>query len=761
MSKRHPFDWLVVLASTSLLTGLLGVPAQAAPSRPPGGPSAAMPTAANAPSQPQSLVNDPTTDTTAAATSQNTVSIAVAGPNLVAAYQDSGASGGPQDRHFVGYSTSADRGVTWTDRGSVYDGPLAVYGGPALAVNDSSGRVFLATDGGTSNAVKSVLVFRSNDHGLTFGAPVDVTKQTQGPATGMQPNLAVDNHPGPGRGTVYLGWREAQPGGALRLTTSLDSGNSWTPSIRVSVDQHADVSRVDLVVSPDHCVHVVYRSTRSDPVNTIRARTSCDRGQTLGPERVVAALSQPASEHQGLNGQFIAPTEPQVAINPVTGALYVVYHDITPVRGADAFLVTSTDGGASWSGPTRIGADRVRHDQFAPSVAVIGDGTQLLVSFYDRRTDLFNLNVERWGQIGLIDTGSATHPVQWRRDFPLSPGFRPPDCCDVDTPPVFFSDYEEIAAEDDTFYSAWTDNRDGDSFSPFQPDIRAARVPIDATTDVGVRLTGSTTPLALGAEYFYTATVTNSSPNPAANVVVRTSLPLGARFSLVALGLPGSCYRLGLDISCVLGTLAAGASGPITIGGQALQRGPLARTVTVTTSTPEVRALDNVASLPATVSGAATVVSTFSTGDIAVRIPAPGGETTYVPLDIPATVGIPLDIDVVLRARHPDIQELDIALIAPSGQVRPLSTNNGSSGQNDYGTGPNRCSGNTVVFDDSAATSIIDGPSTLVGTFRPEGTLADLAGARYDGRWQLRIIDPTSALVGTVGCFQLRIRHTV
>lgn len=753
MSQRHPFDWMIVVAGSCLVSSLLGVPAQAAPDL----------AAAEAPSQPGSLVNDPTADTTADATTQNSVSIAVAGPNLVAAYNDTGSSEGANDPHLVGYSTSVDGGETWVDRGSVYDGPLPVYGSPALAVNDRSGRVFLATEGGTSDTVDNILVFRSGDQGLTFGAPVDATGYpVDGLGGEVLPNLAVDNYPGQGRGTVYLGWWHATtPGGGLRLTTSLDSGTSWSPSRPVSVDQHADFGRADLVVSPDHCLHYVYRSSPFgfEPVNTIRARTSCDRGHTFGPERVVATLNQPTSVDQGLNGQFIAATEPQVAVNPLTGALYVVYHDITSARGADVFLTTSTDGGASWGAPARIGTDRTGHDQFSASVAVTDDGAQLMVGFYDRRNDPFNLDVQRWGQVALIDT--ATDALLWRSDFPLSPSFRPPDCCDASAPPAVFSAYEEIAADEDAFYSAWTDNRDGDSFSLFQPDIRSATVPIDATTDLAVTVSGSTTPLPLGSQYSYTATVTNPSPNPAANVIARTGLPQGTKFGLAATTSPGECYRLGRDVSCVLGTLGPGESRTITFGAQALQSGPLARTVTATTSTPESRRLNNVGSAPANVSSAPTDATTFSTGDIAVRIPAPGIETTYVPLEIPATDEISLDIDVVLRAQHPNVQELDIALLAPSGAAVPLSTNNGYSGQQHYGTGPNTCSGNPVVFDDSATDSIIDvSPRNFVGTFRPEGTLSNLAGGQYDGTWQLRIIDPTGVFVGTVGCFQLRIRHT-
>ncbi|MBA2554764.1 MAG: exo-alpha-sialidase [Geodermatophilaceae bacterium] len=502
MAHRRLQRWLIVLAGSILMANAVGVPARAAA---PDGPAADA--SVPAPTRPSTLVNDPRLDATADDNIQNTVSIAVAGPNIVAAYNDSGSSAGARDPHFVGYSTSADGGVTWTDRGSVYDGPLPVYGSPALAVDDDSSRVFLAVEGASSNSEKSILVFRSDDHGLSFTAPVNATGIPDHPSDAVLPNLAVDNFPGRGRGTVYLAWQQGGPSGGIRLTTSLDSGNSWKPSKPLSLDLQADFGRADLVVSPDHCLHVVYRSTPqgAHPLNTIRTRTSCDRGQSFGPEVVLAALRQPTSADQGLNGQFIAQAEPQIALNPVTGALYVVYHDTTAVLGADALLVASADNGGTWGAPIRIGKDQGRHDQFSPSVAVTHDGTQLMVGFYDRRTDLFDLNVERWGQIGLIDTEAdgGGEAVLWRRDFPLSPSFRPPDCCDVDEPPVFFSDYDEIAADDSAFYSAWTDNRDADSFSLFQPDIRAATIPIDATTDVGVTLTGSTSPLPLVAHYFY------------------------------------------------------------------------------------------------------------------------------------------------------------------------------------------------------------------------------------------------------------------
>lgn len=736
---------LTVAATGLLLGGLLGSPAQATPA------SVAPPV--GYPTNPRSLVNDPTTDSAVGDTDQHSVTIAVAGPNVVAAYNDSGSGGGA-----TGYSVSVDGGDSWLDQGALYDGPLSEFGNPSLAVDELSGRVYLATEGGTGQS-RNLLVHRSDDDGLSFAPPVIATGYDDRYSAPWLPNLAVDNFPGPGRGTVYLGWTNLfgpSSGQGIRIGASTNGGDSFTPSRGVAVAETIRETRVDLVVTPDHCVHVVYLKYGFFDPDQIAVRTSCDGGQTLGPEMVVATPSLSSYGDLGLNGQFNTAPYPQAAVNPVTGALYLVYADNRAGRGSEVLLTTSTDGGATWSPARRVGSDPTGRDQFSPGLAVADNGRQLMVTFYDRRDDPINLDLARWGQRGLIDT--ATNRVSLLPDFALSPSFRPPNCCDTNGR-TFFSGYEEIAADGDRFNAAWTDNRDGDAFSAYQPDIRAAAIPTGAATDLRVSVTGSPgSAVPLGAEYSYTATVTNVSTHPAANVIARTVLPLGTRFES-ATSPGGICYRLGRAVSCGLGSLPAGASRTVTVRAQALANGPLARTVTATTSTAESTVGNNTGNAAATVKGPAVEATTYSTGDIAVRIPEQGGDTAIVPLDIAAAEGIALDIDVVFRAQHANVQEIGIVLLDPDGRVVPLSTNNAFSTQKNYGTGPNDCSGNPTVFDDAANQSIIDAPTFFQGRYHPEGTLSDLAGEDYNGTWRLRITDPTGSYIGTVGCFQLRITH--
>lgn len=186
-------------------------------------------------------------------------------------------------------------------------------------------------------------------------------------------------------------------------------------------------------------------------------------------------------------------------------------------------------------------------------------------------------------------------------------------------------------------------------------------------------------------------------------------------------------------VSGCAGILPAGASRTVTVVAQALPAGPLPRTVSASTTTQESTRANNVASASTVVTAAPSAVRTYSTGTIASPIPRPGQLPTHVPIAVPAGAGISLDLDVLLRANHGDVSSLDIALIAPDGTTVALSSNNGVSTARNYGTGPNDCSGTPTVFDDSQATSVVDGDAPFAGTFRPEGELSDALGTAVHG----------------------------
>lgn len=91
------------------------------------------------------------------------------------------------------------------------------------------------------------------------------------------------------------------------------------------------------------------------------------------------------------------------------------------------------------------------------------------------------------------------------------------------------------------------------------------------------------------------------------------------------------------------------------------------------------------------------------------------------------------DVNVTINLTHTFDADLEISLIAPTGLVIDLSSNNGGSEDNYTNT----------VFDDAADTSIIDGTAPFTETFQPEEPLSSFNGIDSQGVWTLKIIDNT------------------
>jgi len=113
------------------------------------------------------------------------------------------------------------------------------------------------------------------------------------------------------------------------------------------------------------------------------------------------------------------------------------------------------------------------------------------------------------------------------------------------------------------------------------------------------------------------------------------------------------------------------------------------------------------------------------------------------------------DIEVGVRINHSFDADLNIYLVSPRGKFVELSTDNGGSGNN-YGTGPNNCSGGTV-FDDEAPRSIRAGAAPFANQYRPQTPLRALDGDPLSGTWRLMVFDDDAGASGTVGCFALRV----
>jgi len=165
-------------------------------------------------------------------------------------------------------------------------------------------------------------------------------------------------------------------------------------------------------------------------------------------------------------------------------------------------------------------------------------------------------------------------------------------------------------------------------------------------------------------------------------------------------------------------------------------------------------------------------VATISHGSFTVPVVLSSGSPSAVPLrydlsvatNIPDTGTIestnvvagftgPLEkVAVSLWLTHPIDSDLSISLISPDGTVVPLTMNLGAGANFGSSCSPDA---NRTTFDDTAATSITAGSPPFVGTFRPQGTLANFINTTPNGNWRLRITDGFNSSLGALRCWSL------
>ena len=88
--------------------------------------------------------------------------------------------------------------------------------------------------------------------------------------------------------------------------------------------------------------------------------------------------------------------------------------------------------------------------------------------------------------------------------------------------------------------------------------------PVHTQADLGVTMTDSADPVATGRGFSYALSVANVGTTPATGAVLTVTLPAGVSFTGATPGLP-ACVEAAGVVRCALGSLAAGASVPVTV----------------------------------------------------------------------------------------------------------------------------------------------------------------------------------------------------
>ena len=134
--------------------------------------------------------------------------------------------------------------------------------------------------------------------------------------------------------------------------------------------------------------------------------------------------------------------------------------------------------------------------------------------------------------------------------------------------------------------------------------------------------------------------------------------------------------------------------------------------------------------------------SEYCSSDTPKNIPDQGTITSSITISDGGAIS---DLDIRLNITHVWNSDLDIFLIAPDGTQVELFTDVGGQSDNFRDT----------ILDDEAAQSIKDGRGPFTGSYRPEGSLADLIGKDIGGTWTLQVSDDKPEDVGTLGSWCL------
>ncbi|HEX2046916.1 MAG TPA: sialidase family protein [Acidimicrobiales bacterium] len=233
----------------------------------------------------------------------------------------------------------------------------------------------------------SVIVNRSTDGGRTFERGVVAIQGGPGPWPFIiRPGVAVQPRP-QGDKLYVVGWHVVNPpgmgasGGAgdrkAVVATSEDGGRTWSAPVEAQGPDEKVREIAPPVVGPDGAVYIAWRN-RDDPQNTVATAPrpmvvakSTDGGATWTrtPIGEVGPAPTTAPAPAGSSGY------PRMAVDPRTGALYVVYVGFN-FGDLDTILQRSTDGGTTWSPPLRVNDDPRGNGvrQLTPQVFVAPNG---------------------------------------------------------------------------------------------------------------------------------------------------------------------------------------------------------------------------------------------------------------------------------------------------------------------------------------------------------------------------------------------------
>lgn len=311
----------------------------------------------------------------------------------------------------AGWAYSQDAGRTWRFAGVLEPG---VFRSDPVLGADADGNFFYSSLKSVQGTL-SVDMFVSSNGGVSWIGP----NYAWG---GDKQWITVDRTTGIGRGNVYQAWALAGACcGTNTFTRSVDGG--FTYSTPGPIPQNPIWGSMD--VSPDGNVYVAgVASNNTSRILVARSVTAqnplflplfesvvqVNMGGSVG---VFSGTGSPNPD--GLLGQIWVVADPTGGAR--AGWVYVLATlDPPGTDPMDVFFARSTDGGVTWSAPTRVNTDVAGNWQWFGTMSVSPDGRIDAVWNDSRNTGLAN-----WSE--LYYASSNDGGVTWSANQKLSPSW--------------------------------------------------------------------------------------------------------------------------------------------------------------------------------------------------------------------------------------------------------------------------------------------------------------------------------------------------
>jgi hypothetical protein len=335
------------------------------------------------------------------------------------------------------------------------DSPNGAFGRNAMLVNRSenggrswSNPIVLRSDGvGQALNDKNSLTADPTDSDFAYAVWDRLVDFTVPPnATSVAASSALKTHASAGDGVVAARERAKQlrslsadqaQGAAAEIffkgptffTRTTNGGQSWERARRI-YDPGGNSQTINNLVEvlPRGTVINFFTEISPNGGTRIRLIRSFDKGQTFGPPITAVAIATafgvvtPDTQELVRDASILFDT----AVDPRTGALYLVWQDVR-FNGIDEIAFsTSTDGGLNWSQPVRINKtptlqNELRSQAFVPSIEVAREGA-LVVTYYDFRFDRGDDReaTDFWAVFCDASVSQCRNPSRWGREQRLT-----------------------------------------------------------------------------------------------------------------------------------------------------------------------------------------------------------------------------------------------------------------------------------------------------------------------------------------------------